>query len=198
VTPRICRGFPEGERETVARLFWEAFADKLGRVMAPESKALAFLCLALRPDFALTAQDASGRVLGVAGLKTLEGGLVSAGFAELRQAYGWAGALWRAPLLELTERPIGPGQLLMDGLFVAAGARGQGLGAALVEAVMEEARARGLAEVRLSVVEGNERARALYERMGFRPVEEERLGPLRLVFGFARATTMARTVEPAA
>ena len=66
----------------------------------------------LRSDFALSAADGSGRVLGIAGMKTARGGLVAGGFRELARAYGWPGALWRGPLLELTERPLGPGEML--------------------------------------------------------------------------------------
>lgn len=194
----ISSGFTEAERERVARLFWEAFSDKLGRIMRPEARALAFLHRALRADFARVARDGEGRLLGVAGIKTAEGGLVTGGFAELAAAYGWPGALWRGPLLELTERPLAPGQMLLDGLFVSAAARGRGVGTALIGAVMAEAAERGLSEVRLDVTDTNPRARALYTRLGFVAAGEERLGPLRLVFGFRQSTRMIRRLDDAA
>lgn len=186
----ILHGFAEADRAAVARLFWEAFSGKLGRLLGPEEKALVFLARALRPAQALCAVDASGQVLGAAGFKTREGGLIAAGYADLAAVYGWFGAAWRGPLLDLTERPLAEGQLLMDGLFVAAGARGLGLGGALIDRVMAEARARGLREVRLDVIETNPRARALYLRKGFRVAGEERLGVLRFLFGFRHSTTM--------
>ena len=192
----IAPGFSEAERETVARLFWEAFSGKLGRLMRPEPKALAFLCRALRSDFARVARDGEGRLLGVAGIKTPRGGLVAGGLRELAAAYGWPGALWRGPLLELTERPLAPNQMLLDGLFVAPAARGRGVGTALVGAVIAEAEGLGLREVRLDVVDSNPRARALYARLGFVPAGEDRLGPLRLVFGFRRSIRMIRPLHP--
>ena len=191
----ISPGFSEAERETVARLFWEAFSGKLGRLMRPEPKALAFLCRALRSDFARVARDGEGRLLGVAGIKTPRGGLVAGGLRELAAAYGWPGALWRGPLLELTERPLAPNQMLLDGLFVAPAARGRGVGTALVGAVIAEAEGLGLREVRLDVVDSNPRARALYARLGFVPAGEDRLGPLGLVFGFRRSTRMIRRLD---
>jgi len=52
---------------------------------------------------------------------------------------------------------------------VAAGWRGRGVGTALLGALIERARARGLRRISLSVEDGN-RARGLYERAGFTTV----------------------------
>ena len=49
---------------------------------------------------------------------------------------------------------------------------GLGIGSALFEALLAAARARGVMLVELEVMEGNERARALYEKFGFRVVAE--------------------------
>lgn len=46
--------------------------------------------------------------------------------------------------------------------------RGQGVGAALLDRVLADARARGDREMRLEVIEANEGAARLYERRGFR------------------------------
>ncbi|WP_150622223.1 GNAT family N-acetyltransferase [Pandoraea horticolens] len=48
--------------------------------------------------------------------------------------------------------------------------QGRGLGEAVLRGILEEARAEG-ASISLSVVHGN-RARRLYEKLGFRPVKE--------------------------
>ncbi len=52
-------------------------------------------------------------------------------------------------------------------LGVRAGARGHGVGTALVEIVLAEARARGCAHVDLEVARANAGARRLYARTGF-------------------------------
>jgi len=194
---RIVRGIPDDQCALATILFWEAFADKLGRILSPEPRALRFLETALRPDFALAALDGAGRVRGVAGLKTGAGGLVAAGFRDLARAYGTAGALWRAPLLELTARPAEPGALTLDGLFVAAEARGRGIGTRLVFAVVGEAERLGLDAVRLDVTVQNARARALYERMGFEPVAARRAGLAGHALGLRAVTTMRRPVGAA-
>lgn len=190
MTLRIIRGFDESERPEAARLFWQAFAAKLGRVLGPEDRALRFLHPALDPRFALGARDGKGQMLGLAGFKTAEGGLVDAGMGDLARVYGWVGALWRGPLLELLERPLQPGVFQMDGIFVDERARGQGVGSALLAAIRAEAERSGAGEVQLDVIDSNPRAKALYERVGFVATGTEHTGPLAWVFGFRSATRM--------
>ncbi len=189
----IAQGFSDGHRAEAARLFWQAFQGKLGRVLRPEPKALAFFTGALDPAFAVSATAPDGTLLGLAGYKTTDGAFAGGGFRDLARAYGVVGALWRAPLLALLERVLAPDTLLMDGIFVAEHARGLGIGTALLDAIKAEAQARGLSHVRLDVIDSNPRARALYERQGFVPGRVEHLGPLRLLFGFRTATTMIWT-----
>jgi GNAT superfamily N-acetyltransferase len=49
--------------------------------------------------------------------------------------------------------------------------RGQGLAAAIIEKVCDWAAAAGYAEIQIETVPGNDRARRLYERLGFRPTD---------------------------
>ena len=60
-----------------------------------------------------------------------------------------------------------PGELYVDTLAVTEAARGQGLGATLLEAAAAQARTLGLSRVGLLVEDGN-RAATLYARVGFR------------------------------
>ena len=55
----------------------------------------------------------------------------------------------------------------LEDLYVRAAARGQGVGAALVAAALDRARARGSRRIELDTSEANAGALALYERMGF-------------------------------
>ena len=57
-------------------------------------------------------------------------------------------------------------------VWVAPECRGHGAAAALLDAAMGWARARGAHAIELGVVCGNEAARRLYERAGFRAVGE--------------------------
>ncbi len=185
-------GFPDAARPAVAALYWEAFGGKLGRVMRPEPRALAFVARVMRPDHALAAVTPDGAVIGVAGFKTAEAAFVGGGLGDLAAVYGPLGAVWRAALLGLLARDRDNRRFLVDGIFVRADARGTGVGGALIDAVCAEARGRGYGEVRLDVVDANPRARALYERKGFAAIGRAEAGLLRHVFDFRGVTTMVR------
>ncbi|WP_395543082.1 GNAT family N-acetyltransferase [Neotabrizicola sp. sgz301269] len=190
--PRVIRGFPEAQRAQAARLYWEAFGGKLGAVLGPEKRALAFLTSVLRSDHCFGALDDQGRLIGVAGFKSPQGAFAGGGFNRLRAAYGLPGALWRSLALWALAHEVDNHRFLIDGIAVTRAERGKGVGHALIAALCAEARARGYDAIRLEVIDTNWRARALYEREGFVATQTERLGLLSLVFGFRAATTMVR------
>lgn len=191
---KITVGIPAHHREMAATLYWQAFGDKLGRVLGPRKQALRFIKSVLRTDHGICAQDDDGKLLGIAGFKTPQGALVGGGFRELRKTYGWVGATWRISFLTALQNDIENERFLMDGLFVAPEARGKGVGTALLKAVSAEARRRGYRELRLDVIDSNTRAKALYLQEGFREINTTRIGLLRLIFGFRATTAMVRGV----
>lgn len=188
----ITAGFNDSERPMIAQMYWTAFGQKLGRVMGPAPRALAFIEDILDPTHAICARSDDGTLLGVAGFKTQRSALAGGDWSDLSRHYGLFGSGWRMALLGLLERDTENDRFLMDGIFVADAAQGKGVGTALLDAICDEARTRGYAEVRLDVIDTNPRARALYERRGFVAGETHGLGPLRYIFGFRSATVMVR------
>ena len=89
-----------------------------------------------------------------------------AGVCQLRYRYG----VWLDSL-----------DCLLEDLYVQDSARRHGLGEALVRAALVRARERGCARIELDVNDGNEPARALYERMGFSSYVESLGGHNRLM-----------------
>jgi ribosomal protein S18 acetylase RimI-like enzyme len=155
--------------------------------------ALIYLERVIREDHVFVAL-LDDRLVGLAGFKTAEGSFAGGTPDDLRAVYGRTGSLWRSALLRLLGRDLDNARFLMDGVCVAREARGQGIGSRLIDAICTEARRRGYAEVRLDVIDSNWRARALYERLGFAVAGEQRLGPLRHIFGFHSATMMVRRI----
>lgn len=171
-------------------LYWDTFGEKLRVPLGPKHKGIAFVRRVFRTDHGISAVSDDGQLLGIAGFKTSKGALVGGDFDDLRAIFGLFGASWRATLLSLLERDIENQRFLMDGIFVAERARGQGVGTALLHAICDEAKRRNYKEVRLDVIDSNPRAKALYERFGFRVVKTDKLGPLKHIFGFSSAATM--------
>ena len=190
----IHRGLPAHLRADAARLYWQAFGGKLGRVLGPERRAYALLARVMRGDHAIVALSDTGHLVGLVGFKSPGGAFAGGGFADLAAVYGAVGAAWRATLLWLLERDLDNDRFLMDGICVVDTARGQGVGTALLTAICDEGRSRGYPSVRLDVIDTNPRARALYEREGFVAVRTSPIGPLRWVFGFSATTTMVRAL----
>ena len=187
-------GLPRNLRRQAAQLYWQAFGSKLGLVMGPEPRALAYLAAVIRADHAIIAMSDTGQLLGLAGFKTPHGSFASGGPDTLRASYGTFGGLWRGRLLTWLSSEIDDTNFLLDGLCVAPDLRGHGLGTALLSAICAEARLRGYPAVRLDVVDTNWRARALYRRLGFVETQRQDIGLLRLFFGFTKAITMVRKV----
>jgi ribosomal protein S18 acetylase RimI-like enzyme len=77
------------------------------------------------------------------------------------ELYGFVG-------LERELRPKNRHKGTVMGMYVAPEIGGQGVGRALLEALMAHARANGLESLVLTVTDGNERALRLYEHVGFR------------------------------
>ncbi len=192
----LCLGLPPDQRDAAARLYWQAFGGKLGRVMGPDVRAKEFLIRVIREDHVIVALE-GGALLGLIGFKTPKGAFAGGEMSDLRAVYGLGGSLWRGALLQMLSREVDSERFLVDGICVDEAARGRGIGSALIEAICAEARSRGYAEVRLDVIDTNLRARALYERQGFVAKRTEPMGALRHVFGFAAATTMVRPVGQA-
>lgn len=187
---------PQYAVSQAAVLYWQAFAAKLNATMGPAHKGEAFVNRVFDTSHGISAHAPDGELLGVVGFKTSKGALVGGAFSDLRAIYGFWGAVWRGLLLHALERDIENERFLMDGVFVAAPARGKGVGTALIDAICVEAAKRGYKEVRLDVIDSNPRAKALYVRHGFAPTKTDHIGPLRFVFGFSSATTMVKTLTP--
>ncbi|MER7762805.1 GNAT family N-acetyltransferase [Streptomyces sp. NPDC097619] len=190
------REVPAGGEARVAALYWEAFGRKLGGALGPAPRGRAFLAAHMHRDRAVTAL-VDGRVVGVAGFKIGGRGLSSARTADVLRAYGPLRGLVRLPLLALLERRTAPRRLDLDGLAVDPALRGRGIGTRLLDEVGALAAEHGCDHVRLDVIDGNPRARALYAREGFTVVRTTRTPWLERPLGIGGFATMQRPAGPA-
>jgi ribosomal protein S18 acetylase RimI-like enzyme len=98
-----------------------------------------------------------------------------------------ARAIHGEPLGCVGLRPIGPeGCCEMKRLYVAPGARGLGLGRALIDAVIGAARRIGYREMRLDTLPTMTAAIALYRKAGFAPIDPYYDTPIASTYFFAK------------
>lgn len=194
MTVTLFCGLHDHLRGQAARLYWDAFGGKLGQVLGPEPRALAFFERVIRADMCYTAVDSQGRLIGIAGFKTSTGSFAGGTWDDLEAIYGSLGGRVRGWLLATLGDTVDDGRFMVDGICVAHQHRGKGIGTQLLRALYDEAAARGYHSIRLDVVDANWRARTLYERQGFVATRTETIGILRYLFHFAAATTMERPI----
>jgi ribosomal protein S18 acetylase RimI-like enzyme len=145
---RATVGDAEALAEFGARTFYETFAED----NKPED-----MRLHLASAWAPALQRAEILDAAFDTLLACDGEGRFAGFAQLRTG--------PAPPGIVTERPV---ELLR--FYVDQPWQGQGIAGLLMQAVQEQARARGARELWLGVWERNERAQAFYRKHGFRKV----------------------------
>lgn len=187
-------GFADHERTRVGALYWEAFGRKLRPAFGDDPTGLALVQETLSPDRVLVAR-LGDVIAGVCGFYEGDRSAVDVTWAALRRRLSTGASIRAGLLLAVLARRERHDALVLDGICVDGDLRGQGIGSALLAAANEHARLRGARAVRLSVVDTNPRARALYHRLGFRPVDTGSLGPLSAVYGFDRYTVMEREVD---
>ncbi|MEM7774744.1 MAG: GNAT family N-acetyltransferase [Pseudomonadota bacterium] len=186
-------GVPQAQIARATRIYCEAFGEKLSPFLGSVDDMVGPLSSALVADRAVVAMR-GGEVAGVVGFKVRGRGLFEPTFWQFAKAYGWSGP-FRLLGLSFLDRPERSGELLLDGLAVAADARGQGLGTGLLKATEAHAARLGKVSVGLDVVDTNPRARQLYERVGFAATKTTGVGAMRLVFPFRAVTRMTKPVD---
>lgn len=140
----------------LADLGYQTFSETFAADNTPEDMA-AFLAEAYGPEIQLSElQQARYTFL----LAEMQGQLV--GFAKL----------WRDSPLGLAADEPAQGRLEIKQLYVVEDWIGTGLGAALMRRILDLAQAENCTAIVLGVWERNERAKAFYQRFGFREVGE--------------------------
>lgn len=192
------RGLAPRHRADAARLYWEAFGSKLGPVLGPDALALRFIRRVMDETHAISAVDeATDTLVGVIGFRTHLGTFVGGGRHDLAAVYGLWGALWRLACFSILAFDSERRAMMVDGFAVDARYRGYGIGQSLLEAAGAEALARGFTHLRLDVVDENLRARALYDRAGFKVTRRRQSRLTGVIFGFEGATVMTRDLRVA-
>lgn len=186
-----------GDEMAATRIYCEALIQKLRPFFGTADAAAEFLAPHLRHDRGVSAVI-DGRLVGIAGYRLDGHGLFEPKWRHFRERFSLMGTAIRVAGLALLDKEEDEDVLSMDGIAVGQGARGAGVGSALLAEIVAMARRAGKRAVRLDVVDTNPRAKALYLRCGFVEEGRRRLDLLRPVFGFASVTTMRHHLTDAA
>jgi ribosomal protein S18 acetylase RimI-like enzyme len=193
----IClqQGFTDEQRHAAAALYDAAFSAKLGVAIPDPKQRLSILTQGFQPKFCWVAMR-DEELVGIAGYKNAQGSLTGGiSWRLLQTELGYRGALRALAILALLDRDHTPGELLLDGICVAANMRGQGVGSQLLQQLIQYAEREGYQRLRLDVVNTNPDAKRLYQRMGFNVTAIESFAYLKCLLGFSAADKMEYLLE---
>ncbi len=186
---RIERGVSARDREW-ARLFHDTFGEKLTFwpvLPRDRGRAVALIAACVDRDSVYVAIDDEARAVGGALAGT---GLLRPDAAAVRAACGPLGAAWRVPVLRLLAALPGErGVIHLDGFTVVPPLRDRGIGSAMLERIVADARGAGVRALTLVVGDASPACR-LYHAFGFRDVGSTPTLPLRRRIGYAHLTRM--------
>ena len=169
----LLRPFEPADASALARLWWEAFHDKLGHVLGDLAPSFLEEWFALAPAIpaGTTLACVAGRPLGYIQLMTRPHAIKEALglWRLLRRRFGLLVCARKLLQLWISEGGcvVRKTDLYVYMLGVDGSSRSQGLGGRLLAFAEAEARRLGKTRLTLGVVEHNDRAIRLYERFGF-------------------------------
>ncbi|BES64995.1 hypothetical protein SANA_14340 [Gottschalkiaceae bacterium SANA] len=188
--------------EESIQIFNESFLSKLGFISKSEE-----LQVSLARDFGLIDIDvkdkefvavAEGKVMGLLTLVFEDQGKLelkpNISKGKLLKKYGLFGLI-RGALLSMVFSYHPPkNELYIDSIGVSADARGRGVGTKLLEFAEELAHRKGCNTLSLHVMKENPKAKALYERLGYKVVSEDSFRWLKRVTGYSGAYHMIKSI----
>ena len=194
---KISFGIPKTQRVKVARLFYEAFKIEFRKVFGPENKSIPIISRHLRNDRTVVAIN-KGVVVGFAGLKFEGKGFIDISFLEMLREYkfeflkillfGCGFVLFRYIWMFLNKPK--EKEMLLEALVVAEDMRNKKIGSKLLKFVIDFGYSMEYKQIRLFVIDENEKAKRFYERMGF-----EKTKTHKLIFPWNRLVGFDATIE---
>jgi len=177
-------GLRETERDLAASLYWQAFSKKLSFLLGPRKKAEAYISKVLNKDNVFAVRDTKNNIIGLAGFRDINGGVIGGTFGDLVEVYGFPGAIWRVTFLSFLERKDNSEILHLDAVCVEQKSRGKGIGRKIIDFSGRFAKSRSIVAIELDVVSNNEPAIKFYKNLDFYIVSKEKIGLMGLILGF--------------
>jgi len=189
----IAFGFRDDQRLRVAQILYEAFEGKYAPIFGSD-RSVQMIARYLRGDRTVVA-TIDGTVVGVGGLYFDGKDFIELIFWQALRELKWE--IFRVLFSDwIFHVRVGEKELLVDDFAVAEDMRGRGIGTGMLRFIIEFAWSKGYEDIKLLVIDKNQRAKKLYERMGFR---EERIRkipyPWTRIFDFRQLSEMAYQIQ---
>ncbi|MQY62377.1 GNAT family N-acetyltransferase [archaeon] len=183
-------GVPKNQRYRVAKIFYETFEGTISKNFGNKNKFLLFTSKCLRDDRILVAFK-DGLAVGFAGLQYDKKSFIDANLRQTLKIFG-LGALRVALFGRMFFfNKAAKNEILIDSIAVSANEQGKGIGSKLLQSTIDHAQSKGFSQIKLEVIETNQNARRLYERVGFKEAKVQKIPyPFSRLLGFGSVTEM--------
>lgn len=190
VNLQIRFGVPDNQRCRVAEIFFETFEGKTSKIFGDKNKAVAFVSACLRDDRTLVAFK-DGVAVGFAGLEYDKKSFIDAGLQQTVRIFGLGTlrvVLFGGIFLLTRARQ---NEIHLESIAVSSSEQGKGIGSKLIQATIDHAISKGFSQIKLEVIETNQEARKLYEKIGFKEFKVQKIPyPFSSLLGFGSVTEM--------
>lgn len=195
----ICKGIQAKDRSRAAHLYSEAFQRKFAYLIGSKEKVAKLLELGINIEYCFGAYEGD-KLIGILGYHYGKQALIDLKVKDFIKVFGPIKGVLKACLAGIMfYRKVDNGsQLLMDGIAVASESRGKGCGTALFDAFISFAKSDKYQSIKLDVIDENQKAKALYMRLGFRETKKSSVPfPISKLIGVTGTTTMVKKIGEA-
>ena len=181
---QIRLGVPKNQRRRVAQIFYETFQDKLKRIFGNKQKFESLIASSLRDDRILVA-IIDEVVVGFAGLHYHKKTYSDPSFSQIVKIFGLTTIRALLFLIVSSFNKPKPHQLHLDTLAVSTEEQGKGIGTRLLQSTIDLARTQNISQIKLEVIQTNQKAKKLYEKIGFKTAKVTNIPyPFSYLIGF--------------
>jgi len=191
----IQKGLPPELVGSASELFLSALAEKFVPILGDDSKAIKLIRSSIVVSSCFSALE-DNKLLGVLAVQTENQNFLNPSFKDLSAHYGFWGAIAKGVALHLLQHKPKPKELHVEGIAVVDFAQGKGVGTKLFEELMSFARTQSFKKITIEVIDTNQRALQLYERLGFTIQKRSKIWPINKIIGwpFNETILMEQTI----
>lgn len=187
---------PDKYKVSALWLYLNALNDIFKPVLGDDDRAQEALIRDLDTQHCLIA-TCNQKPVGILGVGNRKGSFLNPTLKTMVGVYGAIQGTLRLCGLALLHHPTKPGEFYVEGVAVSEEMRGQGIGSRLFSQLEKMVLKKGAGTISLEVVDTNPKAKALYERLGFRAIKQKKIWPVNwfIKFNFRSTTFMIKKIR---